>query len=51
MSELNPVDLTNESAGEISSTEVPARGLANQHYTDRETWQTERDQVVTRTFP
>ena len=49
MSELNLVDVTNESAGDVSSTELPARGLANQHYTDRDTWQTERDQVIART--
>jgi len=50
MSELNLVDVTNESAGDVSSTEVPASGLANQHYTDRDTWQTERDQVIARTW-
>ena len=50
MSELNLVDVTNESAGDVSSTEVPASGLANQHYTDQDTWQTERDQVIARTW-
>ena len=50
MSELNLVDVTNESAGNTSSAEISARGLANQHYTDRDTWQTERDQVVAKTW-
>ena len=50
MSELNLVDVTNESAGNTSSAEISARGLANQHYTDRDTWQTERDQVIAKTW-
>ena len=50
MSELNLVDVTYESAGNTSSAEISARGLANQHYTDRDTWQTERDQVVAETW-